>query len=153
MAMRFSTINFKKRADAPALTQLSSIDAPCAEAACGPRAAPAAAESFARVGVLEARRRMEHEGWKPFVLDVRTRAEAQIVSLPFVDLQQPHRKVLKVAAQLPAEGRDILVHCKSGVRSAAACHALAAHGLSRLYNLDGGILGWARQVDPTMPTY
>ena len=82
-----------------------------------------------------------------------TQAEAQIVSLPFVDLQQPHRKVLKVAAQLPAEGRDILVHCKSGVRSAAACHALAAHGLSRLYNLDGGILGWARQVDPTMPTY
>lgn len=153
MAMRFSTINFKKRADAPAVTQLSSLDAPCADAACGPRAALAAAEPFARVGVLEARRRMEHEGWQPFVLDVRTQAEARIVSLPFVDLQQPHRKVLKVAAQLPAEGRDILVHCKSGVRSAAACHALAAHGLSRLYNLDGGILGWARQVDPTMPTY
>ena len=61
-------------------------------------------------------------------------------------------KVLRVADQLPAD-RDVLVHCKSGVRSAAACHALAAHGLSRLYNLDGGILGWARQVDPTMPTY
>ena len=78
MAMRFSTISFKKRADAPAVTQLSSLEAaPCAEAACGPRAAPAAAEPFARVGVLEARRRMEHEGWTPFVLDVRTQAEAR----------------------------------------------------------------------------
>ena len=79
-------------------------------------------------------------------------ARSASISRPEANIQ-PHRKVLKVAAQLPAEGRDILVHCKSGVRSAAACHALAAHGLSRLYNLDGGILGWARQVDPTMPTY
>ena len=58
-------------------------------------------------------------------------------------LLQPHRKVLKVAAQLPADGRDILVHCKTGIRSAVACHALASHGLSRLYTLDGGIIGWA----------
>ena len=153
MAMRFTTINFKPRADAAPVTQLTSLESSCGEAACGPPAAPAAAEPFARVGVLEARRRMEHEGWRPFVLDVRTRAEAQIVSLPFVDLLQPHRKVLKVAAQLPADGRDILVHCKTGIRSAVACHALASHGLSRLYTLDGGIIGWAQEVDPTMPTY
>ena len=82
MAMRFSTISFKKRVDAPAVTQLSSLEAGCAEAACGPRAAPAAAEPFARVGVLEARRRMEREGWTPFVLDVRTQAEARTEPCP-----------------------------------------------------------------------
>ena len=154
MAMRFTTINFKRRADAEPVTQLTSLEGSCGDAACGPLAAtPAAAEPFARVDVLEARRRMEVEGWRPFVLDVRTRAEAQIVSLPFVDLLQPHRKVLKVAAQLPADGRDILVHCKTGIRSAVACHALASHGLCRLYTLDGGIIGWAQEVDPSMPTY
>ena len=154
MAMRFTTINFKPRADAAPITRLTDLEGSCGEVACGaPPAVPAAAEPFARVGVLEARRRIECEGWRPFVLDVRTRAEAQIVSLPFVDLLQPHRKVLKVAAQLPVDGRDILVHCKTGIRSAVACHVLASHGLSRLHTLDGGIIGWAQQIDPSMPTY
>ena len=60
--------------------------------------------------------------------------------------------MLRVADQLPAD-RDVLVHCKSGVRSAAACHTLAAHGRSRLFTLDGGIIGWAKEIDPGMPTY
>ena len=59
---------------------------------------------------------------------------------------------MRVAAQLPLD-RDILVHCKSGVRSAFVCHTLAENGFSRLFNLDGGISGWARQVDPSMPLY
>lgn len=151
MAMRFHEIKLPRRDGAPPITQLVDYERLCSGSSCGVAAA-AGPEPFARVDVLEARRRMQDEGWAPFVLDVRTRQEALIVSLPFVDLQQPHRKVLGVAAQLPTD-RDILVHCKSGVRSAAACHALAEHGFSRLHNLDGGIIGWAKQVDATLPIY
>ena len=152
MAMRFHEIKLPCRNGAPPITQLVDYERLCnGGPSCGVAAA-AGPEPFARVNVLEARRRMQDEGWAPFVLDVRTRPEALIVSLPFVDLQQPHRKVLGVAAQLPTD-RDILVHCKSGVRSAAACHTLAGHGFTRLHNLDGGIIGWAKQVDATLPVY
>ena len=95
---------------------------------------------------------MREEGWRPFVLDVRTPQEAAIVSLPCAELQWTHRKVAQAVAQLPTD-RDILVHCKTGIRSAAACHTLAEHGLSRLTSLDGGIIGWAREIDTSLPTY
>ena len=95
---------------------------------------------------------MREELWSPFVLDVRSRAEAEIVSLACVDLQQPHRQVTQVAARLPRD-RDILVYCKGGVRSKVACHALAGLGFTRLFTLDGGIIDWAKHVDQSMPTY
>ena len=55
-------------------------------------------------------------------------------------------------SRLPRD-RDILVHCKSGVRSITACNALAARGFTRLYNLDGGVIAWAKEIDPRLPTY
>jgi len=45
------------------------------------------------------------------------------------------------------------VHCKLGGRSAKACQVLAEAGLTRIFNLEGGIVGWARDVDPSMMTY
>ena len=88
------------------------------------------------------------------MLDVRTAQEAAIVSLPFVDLQQPHRQVAHVAAALPRD-RDILVHCKAGLRSRIACETLAKLGFlpERLFSMEGGILAWATQLDPSMPLY
>jgi len=92
------------------------------------------------------------QGWTPFVLDVRLPQEAAIASLPFVDALCPHREVARFAPSLPADA-DILVHCKSGFRSKLACRTLASLGHDRLFNLDGGILAWADQVDPRMPRY
>jgi len=108
-------------------------------------------DSFDRISVQEASLRMK-EGWEPFVLDVRGATEAEIVSLDFVDLRQPHTQVTEIAAKLP-KNRDILVHCKMGGRSAKACAALADLGYTRLYNLEGGIVGWAKEIDTQLPTY
>ena len=69
-----------------------------------------------------------------------------------VDLVQPHRQVAHVADALPKD-RDILVHCKAGIRSKAACQTLAGLGFTRLYSMDGGIIKWAKEVDPSMPVY
>ena len=47
----------------------------------------------------------------------------------------------------------MVVHCKSGVRSAKAIALLREAGFSRLRNLTGGILAWIKDVDPSLPTY
>jgi rhodanese-related sulfurtransferase len=103
--------------------------------------------------VLAARDRLG-TGWKPYVLDVRGASEADIVRLEWADRLQPHSQVADIANELPRD-RDILIHCKMGGRSAKACATLAELGFAseRLFNLDGGIVGWAEQVDPTLPTY
>jgi adenylyltransferase/sulfurtransferase len=49
--------------------------------------------------------------------------------------------------------REIVLHCRTGSRSARALQALRRAGFGKLWNLQGGILGWAEEVDPTMPRY
>jgi len=49
--------------------------------------------------------------------------------------------------------RTYVLHCKSGARSAKAVGLLRQAGFRRLLNLRGGVLAWAREVDPSMPTY
>jgi sulfur-carrier protein adenylyltransferase/sulfurtransferase len=91
-------------------------------------------------------------GWTPWVLDVRLQTENDIVQLPFTDRVKPHRSVN--VTDVPLAG-DILVYCKAGVRGQKACSTLAEHGVdpSRLYNLQGGIMKWQQEIDPSMPRY
>lgn len=52
------------------------------------------------------------------------------------------------------EGRETVVHCKLGGRSAKAIEALQRAGFAgRLVNLKGGITAWSSDVDPTVPKY
>jgi hypothetical protein len=55
---------------------------------------------------------------------------AAAVGLGFVDALQPHRQVSHISTSLPRD-RDILVHCKGGARSAAACQTLAQLGFEK----------------------
>ena len=91
-------------------------------------------------------------GWTPWVLDVRLKTENEIVALPFTDMVVPHRLVR--TENVPKLG-DILVYCKAGVRGKKACQRLAELGIKpdRLYNLEGGIMMWQKEIDPTMPRY
>jgi adenylyltransferase/sulfurtransferase len=47
----------------------------------------------------------------------------------------------------------IILHCKSGKRSRSALLELKKHGFSNLKNLEGGILAWIRDIDPSLPLY
>jgi adenylyltransferase/sulfurtransferase len=86
-----------------------------------------------------------------FVLDVRNPEEYQIGRIP--------GSVLIPLPQLPQRfaeldpNREIVVHCKSGMRSQKAIQFLRAQGFTRLKNLKGGILAWADRIDPTVPKY
>eukprot|EP00967_Tisochrysis_lutea_P158390 scaffold323669_cov32-Tisochrysis_lutea.AAC.2 len=141
--------------NAPKIESLIDYTGFCGQAAAEEAAAIArAAERFVRITPTDAYRKMETEEWEPFVLDVRTKREAEVVSLPFANLQHPHRQVAAIVDHLPAEG-DILVHCKAGIRSVAACNSLIELGIApeRLFSLEGGIIAWAKDVDTTLPTY
>jgi sulfur-carrier protein adenylyltransferase/sulfurtransferase len=49
--------------------------------------------------------------------------------------------------------RDVVVYCKTGVRSAKAVRQLRDAGFRRVWNLQGGILAWSEEIDPTVPRY
>jgi rhodanese-related sulfurtransferase len=53
-----------------------------------------------------------------------------------------------------ATDKPVIMQCRSGKRSAAAVMQLEQmHGFTNLYNLEGGILAWQREFDPSMPVY
>jgi sulfur-carrier protein adenylyltransferase/sulfurtransferase len=62
----------------------------------------------------------------------------------------------EIETNLPRIARDkpVVLYCKSGVRSGKVAELLQSrHGLDNIYTLRGGILAYAREVDPTLPTY
>ena len=86
-------------------------------------------------------------GGEPFqLLDVREPEEAAIAAIEgsvLVPLGALPERLAEVDRTLP-----VVVYCRSGARSARAVALLRGAGLSRTYNLAGGILAWARDVDP-----
>jgi len=86
----------------------------------------------------------------PLVLDVREGWERDIARLPgTVDI--PMGEVPQRLAELPKE-REIVVMCRSGGRSLKVAQLLDSAGY-RAVNLTGGILAWARDIDPTLASY
>jgi adenylyltransferase/sulfurtransferase len=86
-----------------------------------------------------------------FVLDVRNPNEFAICRIPGTVLLPLPELPLRFA-EVPTD-REVIVHCKSGMRSAKAIEFLKAQGYTRLVNLTGGILAWAEKVDPGMARY
>lgn len=105
------------------------------------------------IQVHELKQRLQYgENW--MVLDVREPEEFAICNLEEVaetclmPLQQLHVQ----AEQLPKE-RPIAVCCHHGVRSMYAIRYMEELGFHNLYNLEGGIHAWAREIDSLMPVY
>ncbi len=89
----------------------------------------------------------------PFILDVRESFEWDIVNLgDFGSYLIPLGELEQRIDEIP-DDREIVVHCRSGVRSAKAANILADNGFSGLHNLSGGILAWIDEVDKSLPKY
>ena len=52
-----------------------------------------------------------------------------------------------------AKDKDVVIMCRSGKRSAMAIQQLEQQGFTNLYNLYGGILAWAEDIDPSLDVY
>ena len=90
-------------------------------------------------------------GEKFKLIDVREEYESEIASLggELIPLATVLENADKFKSDVP-----VIVHCRSGKRSATAIMQLEKmHGYDNLYNLEGGILAWAEEIDPSMDKY
>ena len=89
-----------------------------------------------------------------WILDVREPNEFNICRIPDSTLI-PLGELQKRLGEIPqgANGPEIIVHCRSGVRSAKAVNILREHGITNAKNLKGGILQWIKDVDPSLSSY
>jgi adenylyltransferase/sulfurtransferase len=88
---------------------------------------------------------------KFILVDVREPHEYQIAKIPgsrLIPLGDLPSRVNELDS-----ADDIVVHCRSGARSAKAIGILGKMGFKRLRNLKGGILAWSQDVDPSVPQY
>jgi adenylyltransferase/sulfurtransferase len=87
------------------------------------------------------------------LVDVREPAEYEIVKIPGSVLI-PKGEILSgtALAELPQD-KQIVVYCKSGVRSAEALAALKAAGFRDAVHVQGGVSSWVKTVDPSLPAY
>ncbi len=120
---------------------------------CGVRgvdAAPTSASLGGEITPLELKARIDR-GDRPFVLDVRNPEEIAICRIEgstVIPLPELPKRLGELDPSIP-----MVVHCKSGARSAKAIALMNEAGFSKLSNLTGGILGWIKDVDPSLPSY
>ena len=101
---------------------------------------------------LELKARLDR-GDDLLIVDVREAHEWDISNLETLGaVLMPQSQVVSRMRELDT-AREIIVQCRTGARSAAVVHELQNHGYKKLYNLDGGINRWAREVDLSLPVY
>jgi adenylyltransferase/sulfurtransferase len=136
----------------PTITGLIDYEAFCG--AVSSEAADAAADSTISVTTLEHWLKERDSAERDFVLvDVREPNEYEINKIPGSVLI-PKGEFLTGAAlgQLPQD-KPIVLHCKSGGRSAEALAILKGAGFTDSVHVGGGVVAWVNQIDPSQPSY
>jgi rhodanese-related sulfurtransferase len=94
---------------------------------------------------------LRQAGDPPLLLDVRESWEYGICHIPGSRLM-PMQSIPAALKDLDPE-RETVIICHHGIRSRQVAMFLAHQGFSRVINMEGGVAAWARDVDPSMPTY
>ncbi|MFJ3218532.1 adenylyltransferase/sulfurtransferase MoeZ [Kitasatospora sp. NPDC086801] len=88
-----------------------------------------------------------------FLIDVREPGEYEIVNIPGAVLIPKNEFLMGDALEKLPQDRKIVLHCKSGVRSAEVLAVVKAAGFANAVHLGGGVLGWVNQIEPHKPVY
>ncbi len=88
-----------------------------------------------------------------FLVDVREPNEYEIVSIPGATLIPKGEFLSGAALERLPQDRQIVLHCKSGARSAEALAVVHKAGFADAVHVGGGVLAWISQVDPSLPAY
>ncbi|HLY97955.1 MAG TPA: molybdopterin-synthase adenylyltransferase MoeB [Candidatus Angelobacter sp.] len=152
LGMRFRELKLRKNPDCvvcgthPTVTKLIDY-----EQFCGIRGEekPVISSGVPEISVEELKQRLDAKD-DLFILDVREPHEYKICNLnghliPLNDLP-------KRMSELDSS-KEIVVHCRSGARSAKAVAFLEQAGFTKVKNLAGGVLAWSERIDPKMPRY
>ncbi|NIL15217.1 molybdopterin-synthase adenylyltransferase MoeB [Pseudomonas sp. AN3A02] len=151
LAMKFSEIRFKRRADCPCCSELrhtqSIAPAVCADAM--PSQPSLAEERYIKPRVLK--QLLERHSKADVLLDVRDASELEVCKLPGV----VHIPLAELDGQLANLSRDNTHYliCYAGTRAEQAASTLLAAGFANTKVLQGGMKHWVRDVEPDMPLY
>src|ERR1700677_4574032 len=157
LGMRFRELKLRKNPECPicgdhrTITKLIDYHQFCGVPS--PNQAPAAQETKMNEGeisVIELKEKLDR-GDKFVLIDVREPHEYKICNIPGAKLIPLGEFPQHVGEFNPED--DIVIHCRSGMRSAKACNVLRTAGFQHVRNVVGGILAWSDQVDPSVPKY
>jgi adenylyltransferase/sulfurtransferase len=151
LSMRFRELKLRRNPECPVcgkhptVTELIDYDM-----FCGIMPVPAQVDTSIEITPAEVAAWLKRDD-RPFLLDVREPNEWEIGHLPgatriSVNELQGRMNELDTA-------REMVVYCRSGVRSGRAVDMLRAAGFRKIKNLTGGILRWSDDVDPSIPKY
>jgi len=154
LEMSYKTVKINKDPDCavcgknPTVTELIDYEAFCG--AVSEEAEAAVVGSTISAKDLAA---MLDRGDDFLLVDVREPNEYEIVSIPGATLIPKGEFLNGSALERMPQDKQIVLHCKSGARSAEVLAVLKAAGFSDAVHVGGGVLAWVNQVDPSLPTY
>ncbi|MDX2150406.1 MAG: molybdopterin-synthase adenylyltransferase MoeB [Bryobacteraceae bacterium] len=158
LAMRFRELKLRRSPECPVcgpnrtITKLIDYHQFCGVPSPTAAVAPAASAPVkeGEIDPVDVKAKLDRGDDFQFI-DVREPHEYQIASIPGAKLI-PLGELPKRVSELDP-GRDLIAHCKGGVRSQKAIDFLKTQGFTRMLNMRGGILAWSDKVDPKVPKY
>lgn len=104
------------------------------------------------ITVAELKERLEDND-APMLVDVREAFEREIADLPAVGQRHiPLGEFVDRMGEIDRES-DVVVYCRTGARSHWAVGLLIGHGYTRALNLQGGVMAWREEIDPSLQAY
>ena len=148
LEMTYRTVKVRRDPAAEPITELIDYEAFCGSVS--DEAAQAAASHT--ISAIQLKQKMD-AGEDFALIDVRELNEYEIVSIPGSVLI-PKGDILsgEALSRIPQD-KPVILHCKSGARSAEALAVLHKAGFADAVHVGGGVLGWIKQVDPSLPSY
>jgi len=148
LEMNFRTVSIRKDPAAEPITELIDYDD-----FCGVVSDAASQAALGSTITVEELKDMIDSGKDFELIDVREPNEYEIVSIPGAKLI-PKDEILsgRALSQLP-QNKPIILHCKTGARSAEVLAAVQAAGFGDAVHVQGGVSAWANRIDNSLPTY
>jgi sulfur-carrier protein adenylyltransferase/sulfurtransferase len=148
LEMSWHEIKIRKDPNTPKITELIDY-----EAFCGVVSDEAAAAAVGSTITASELKDLLDSDKPVYLVDVREPAEWEIVRIPGATLI-PKDQILRgdALASLPQD-KQLVMYCKTGVRSAETLAAVKGAGFSDAVHVQGGVTAWVKQVDPSLPSY
>jgi len=151
LEMEFTELNVKKDPNCVVCGENPSvIELIDYQQFCGIPKAEEKKENFDEITVSELKNILDKED-HPVVIDVREPFELDIAQIGGT-IHIPMREMQNHLSEFNADD-EIIVHCKSGGRSAKICKFLIENKFKNVKNVKGGILAWSKEIDSTIPQY
>jgi molybdopterin/thiamine biosynthesis adenylyltransferase/rhodanese-related sulfurtransferase len=148
LEMTYNQVKIRKDPNTPKITELIDYEAFCGVVS------EAAQQAAAGSTITAAELKDLLDSDKPvYLVDVREPAEWEIVKIPGATLI-PKDEILRgdALSTLPQD-RQIVMYCKTGVRSAETLAAVKGAGFKDAVHVQGGVTAWVNQIDPSLPSY